>query len=81
MADDFQYYFDENFFEKNTAKDYNLFDRVYFDSIMQFSEDYKEALKQEVFYKEKNKESFSFPFTNYNYHSGDELPYMLDYLF
>lgn len=84
MADNFQYYFDEKFFESNTVKRYDLFDSAYKNSYLSYSDGYMESLKlEENFLKmeESYKDSFEHPFKSYNYYSGNELPYMPDYLF
>lgn len=87
LADDFQYYFDEDFLKKNSIKQFNLFDEAYFGSLLQFSESYMDGLKTENYQKTDNlkettdKNFFEYPFTNYNYYSGNNLPYMFDYLF
>lgn len=85
QADDFQYYFDEEFFKKNSIKQFNLFDEAYFGSLLQSSESYMEGLKNETSLKKnnlnENNYNFEYPFKNYDYFYGNELPYMFDYLF
>jgi hypothetical protein len=84
LADEFQYYFDEDFFKKMTVKDFNLFDNAYQKSIFNFSENYMGVLKKEAEANGKNfikDDSFVYPFKPFNYYFGDELPYMPDYLF
>jgi hypothetical protein len=72
LADSFQYYFDDDFFRQKFVKEYNLFDKVYQDSIMWNIDSYADLIKDEAnsmknnsFYdEEKSNDCFKYSFEN-----------------